>query len=170
MFFTGTFSVYSLQYKKLTSVQCEIGRYQDYFYKSNNISTFKCSKEKSFCTEEGQVTLFRDSPTENNLCYCKNDYIFLKESNNGTYCNPDVENCSCILERTGKWSFNLIMIGSLLCIMYKISAYFSLVSGYIFLFQYRYRTLILWSTRLHRLVSVKFCFVSFLLLWFVMID
>ncbi|CAC5385536.1 unnamed protein product [Mytilus coruscus] len=93
-FVKGTFPVWSPKYKKITSVPCTSRRYQDYSYKSNNISVFKCSKAKRFCTEKGQTTLFRDHPTENNLCLCMDDYTFLKEPKNGTYCNEDVENCS----------------------------------------------------------------------------
>ena len=103
--FKGTFPVWSPKYKKITSVPCASRRYQDYSYKSNNISVFKCSREKTLCTEKGQVTLFRNHSTENNLCFCMDGYAFLKESKNGTYCNPDVENCSCIWIRTCKYTF-----------------------------------------------------------------
>ncbi|CAG2235672.1 unnamed protein product [Mytilus edulis] len=104
-FVKGTFPVWSPKYKKITSVPCASRRYQDYSYKSNNISVFKCSREKALCTEKGQVTLFRNHSTENNLCFCMDGYAFLKESKNGTYCNPDVENCSCIWIRTCKYTF-----------------------------------------------------------------
>ncbi|XP_052104831.1 uncharacterized protein LOC127737903 [Mytilus californianus] len=97
-FVNGTFAVWSPKYEKITSVPCENNRYQELPYKSNDRFAFKCSMGKNFCTEKGQAKLLHNLKTEDNLCFCSDGYTFLTEPKNGTYCNPDVENCTCIWE------------------------------------------------------------------------
>ncbi|CAC5385539.1 unnamed protein product [Mytilus coruscus] len=100
-FVNGTFPVWSPKYEKITSVPCENNRYQELPYKSNDRFAFKCSMGKNFCTEKGQTKLLHNLKTEDNLCFCSDGYTFLTEPKNGTYCNPDVENCTCIWEGIG---------------------------------------------------------------------
>ncbi|CAC5358298.1 unnamed protein product [Mytilus coruscus] len=75
--------------------KCESTRYQPFTFSTNGRKT--CIFEKTFCSEEGQIISNNGSTKVDRQCRCDytRGYDFITKPNNGCYCVPSMEDCSC---------------------------------------------------------------------------
>lgn len=74
---------------------CSLPKYQPYIF--NTIGYSDCVFLKSHCYSEGQKTHTNGTTRSDRTCTCKTDlgYNFVNSPQNGCYCNPSTEDCSC---------------------------------------------------------------------------
>lgn len=82
----------------ITRSPCSEDRFQPFRY--TTYGNYECVYLKSFCTEVGQVVFDNGSTISDRRCACDHskNYTFMNQPHHFCYCEPDKEDCSCIIK------------------------------------------------------------------------